>query len=377
MQGGIAKQSIKAGIALSLCMGKPLCRALPDKILIWLPVAWAVLFSVSTPAVHRLCYRAQYVSRRRFGSLGSVNLFVCLADQCVKYSPILQRQFSGLVMPTEHFRIEQLLLLMKRLRDPETGCPWDLKQDYDSIVPYTIEEVYEVVDAIARKDWPGLQEELGDLLFQVVFYCQLGEEQGRFAWPDIVQGIVSKLVRRHPHVFPDGTLHSSRPRGVKITEAEIKENWQKIKAQEKAASGAQTGVKVTSAVNDKDSHALPAMARAQKLQVLAAGLGFDFEGIVPVIAKVKEEITELELAIANNAESSEVAKEMGDILFSCVNLCRFLELDAEVTMARSNDKFKRRFCRMEELATMQGLRLQDSSSDQQELFWVQAKQEEH
>lgn len=264
---------------------------------------------------------------------------------------------------------------MRRLRDPETGCPWDLKQDYNSLVPYTIEEVYEVVDAIARKDWPGLQEELGDLLFQVVFYGQLAHEQARFEWSDIVQGIVSKLVRRHPHVFPDGTLTSSRPQGVKITEAEIKENWEKIKAQEKAAAGVQTSAKTTSVLNNKVSPALPAMLRAQKLQTLVSGLGFDFEDVVPVIAKVKEEITELELAIADNAERRQVAEEMGDILFSCVNLCRFLGLDAEVTMAQSNDKFERRFCRMEELAKMQGSRLQDISLDQQDQFWQQAKQE--
>ena len=272
-----------------------------------------------------------------------------------------------------NYNIDHLLRLMQRLRDPDSGCPWDLQQNFDSIIPHTLEEVYEVVDAIERKDWPHVQEELGDLLFQIIFYAQLGQEQGDFQWSDVVQGIVEKLLRRHPHVFPDGTLDSYPSAGFTISEAEIKANWERIKAEEKALSGT-PDLSPQPPLGDTP-RALPALKRAQQLQQKAAARGFDWDTLNPVIAKLKEEITELEQALAEDASQDKLAEEMGDIFFSCVNLSRFLNIDPETATRQCNLKFERRFQRMSELLEQQGKHIRDVGLPEMEQCWDQAKLE--
>lgn len=265
-------------------------------------------------------------------------------------------------MATE-YSIDDLRYLMSRLRDPQTGCPWDLKQTYKSITAHTIEEVYEVVDAIERDDTQHLSEELGDLLFQIIFYAQLGEEDNQFNFDTVVAKITSKLLRRHPHVFPDGTLASVRAADSVASEAEIKSNWEAIKKQERSGKGESGDL-------DDIPLALPALSRALKLQKRAANTGFDWSQVDAVIAKVKEEIAELEIEIGRgNAEGIE--DELGDLLFSCVNLARHLSTDPEKALARSNRKFKRRFEAMEAAAGAN--KFSQLSLDEMESLWVQVK----
>ena len=234
----------------------------------------------------------------------------------------------------EHYSIKDLRYLMARLRDPETGCPWDIKQSYATIASYTVEEVYEVVDAIERNDLSDLSEELGDLLFQIIFYCQMAEEQGEFDFDTVINHITSKLVRRHPHVFPEGTLESTRA-GLSIDEQQIKQNWETIKQEERQDKG-------NSGILDDVPNALPAQLRATKLQKRAANYNFDWPNTVGVIEKVKEELAELqqEVASGNKARQEE---ELGDLMFACVNLARHLSIDPERALAKTNNKFKRRF----------------------------------
>jgi ATP diphosphatase len=261
---------------------------------------------------------------------------------------------------TEKYTLDDLKYLMSRLRDPNTGCPWDLKQTYQSITAYTLEEVYEVVDAIDRNDLTHLSEELGDLLFQIVFYCQLAEEENQFNFDQVVSKITSKLVRRHPHVFPDGTLESVASES--IDQQAVKDNWQAIKQQERHKKG-------ENKILDDVPLALPALKRAAKLQKRAASVGFDWDEVAPVIEKVKEELQELQQEI-DNGDQKRAEEELGDLLFSCVNLARHCSIDPERALGLSSNKFKRRFEAMErEIDFSQ----ENPSLERMEKAWQKAK----
>lgn len=265
---------------------------------------------------------------------------------------------------TEKYTLDDLRYLMSRLRDPDTGCPWDLKQSYQTITAYTLEEVYEVVDAIDRNDLAHLSEELGDLLFQIIFYCQLGEEDNQFSFDQVVSNITSKLVRRHPHVFPDGTLNSVA--SDSIDQQAVKDNWQAIKQQERHKKGEQK-------ILDDVPLALPALKRAAKLQKRAASVGFDWAEVAPVMDKVKEEFQELQQEIAKGDQKG-VEEELGDLLFSCVNLARHCSVDPERALGLSNNKFKRRFEAMEREIDFKN---SNPYLEQMEEAWQKIKRSEH
>src|SRR5690606_25147422 len=222
------------------------------------------------------------------------------------------------------YQLNDLLHLMARLRDPQHGCPWDLQQDYTSIVPHTIEEAYEVADAIENGDFEHLPGELGDLLFQVVYYSQLAREEGRFEFAQVVDSITRKLVRRHPHVFPDGDLYGSTdiPR---LDEAAVKRRWEEIKAEERAEKAA---APEQLSLRDDVPSALPAPLRAGRLRHRAAQVGFDWPEALPVVDKVREELDEVLVAMSENDEQA-IAEEIGDLLFVTVNLARHLKVDPE------------------------------------------------
>jgi len=264
------------------------------------------------------------------------------------------------------YGIEDLRYLMRRLRDPKSGCPWDLKQNFQSLASHTIEEAYEVVDAIEQDDMSHLSEELGDLLFQIIFYSQLAEEQSQFSFDDIISTITQKLIRRHPHVFPEGTIESSRVSLADAEIVEIKRVWEEIKRQERTDKGVGKTL-------DDIPLALPALNRALKLQKRAANVGFDWSDIKPVIEKINEEVIELEVEI-KRGDKVRMADELGDLLFSCVNLARHLKLDPETSLRGANQKFKRRFESMELLAGK--TKIEDHSADQLELLWGKVKRSE-
>ena len=264
------------------------------------------------------------------------------------------------------YGIEDLRYLMRRLRDPKSGCPWDLKQNFQSLTSHTIEEAYEVVDAIEQDDMSHLSEELGDLLFQIIFYSQLAEEQSQFSFDDIISTITQKLIRRHPHVFPEGTIESSRVSLADEEIVEIKRVWEEIKRQERTDKGIGKTL-------DDIPLALPALNRALKLQKRAANVGFDWSDIKPVIEKINEEVIELEVEI-KRGDKVRMADELGDLLFSCVNLARHLKLDPETSLRGANQKFKRRFESMELLAGK--TKIEDYSADQLELLWGKVKRSE-
>lgn len=268
-----------------------------------------------------------------------------------------------------HYTVDDLLYLMQRLRDPETGCPWDLKQSFNSIAKHTLEEVYEVIDSIEHNNLPHLGEELGDLLFQIIFYSQLGAEQDIFDFDSVVHGLVEKLVRRHPHVFPQGTLESKidprcRADGA-AEEMRIKKVWEKLKAEERAEKGVGKTL-------DDIPLAIPALSRAHKLQKRAATKGFDWQHSDQVVAVVREELIELEAEIAVN-NSAAVEDELGDLLFSCVNLARHLSVDPEQALRKANHKFQRRFEAMENLAARSGSDFSLLSTEQMEVLWAEVK----
>jgi ATP diphosphatase len=264
------------------------------------------------------------------------------------------------------YGIEDLRYLMRRLRDPKSGCPWDLKQNFQSLTSHTIEEAYEVVDAVEQDDMSHLSEELGDLLFQIIFYSQLAEEQSQFSFDDIISTITQKLIRRHPHVFPEGTIESSRVSLADAEIVEIKRVWEEIKRQERTDKGVGKTL-------DDIPLALPALNRALKLQKRAANVGFDWSDIKPVIEKINEEVIELEVEI-KRGDKVRMADELGDLLFSCVNLARHLKLDPETSLRGANQKFKRRFESMELLAGK--TKIEDHSADQLELLWGKVKRSE-
>ena len=267
--------------------------------------------------------------------------------------------------------IERIRYLMARLREPEVGCPWDAKQTFATIAPFTIEEAYEVADAIARGDLDHLQEELGDLLFQVIFYCQMAEEKDRFDLNAVAQTLERKLVRRHPHVFPDGTLASRLESPQQAQEAQIKTNWDAIKLQEKAEKN-----QLPESILDAVPAGMSPVRKAQKLQSVAAKKGFDWEDPLKVMDKLQEELAELQDEVQSDAPLDKIADELGDLMFCCVNLARHFKLDAEMVMTRVNHKFERRFRALETALQQQGISLDDASLEQMEAQWQAAKRQE-
>lgn len=266
-------------------------------------------------------------------------------------------------MDRQPYTIDDLLRVMERLRDPDTGCPWDLRQDFHSIVPSTLEECYELAEAIERGDYPHVAEELGDVLFQVIFYSQLGREQALFTFDTIVHTLVEKLVRRHPHVFAGGEIEGVVPARASVED--VKESWESIKEAERHARS-RPGILADVPL------ALPALPRAQKLQRRAARVNFDWPEAGAVLGKLREEIDELEQALAGEGPDA-VREEMGDLLFTCVNLARHLGLDAEGSLRQASTKFERRFGAMEALAGEAGGSLEGLDAEALEALWEQAK----
>ncbi len=268
------------------------------------------------------------------------------------------------------YTLDDLLHLMARLRDPQYGCPWDLKQTYATIVPYTLEEAYEVADAIERSDFEHLQGELGDLLFQVVYYSQLAREEGRFEFEAVVDSITRKLIRRHPHVFPTGELYAplDTPR---LDEGQVKQRWEEIKAQERAEKAEPEQLSLL----DDVPAALPALSRAAKLQKRAAQVGFDWPDALPVLDKVREELDEVLQAMADN-DPAALADEVGDLLFAAVNLARHVKVDPETALRSANGKFERRFRFIEQALRDMGRPIEDCTLEDLDALWGEAKRQE-
>ncbi|SFG50574.1 ATP diphosphatase [Methylobacterium gossipiicola] len=268
--------------------------------------------------------------------------------------------------------IEPLLALMAALRDPRTGCPWDIAQTSASIAPYAVEEAHEVVDAIRRDDVEDLRDELGDLLFQVVFHARMAEEAGRFTFADVVGAIVAKMIRRHPHVFaPDGS--PVPPGSVSRDPEAVARQWTAIKAAERAERS--RGSQAAAGPLDGIAHALPALARAEKLSARAATYGFDWTDPADVIAKVREETDEVADALAHGTKA-DLAEEVGDLLFSVANLARHLGIDPEYSLNLGNMKFERRFTAMAARLAVDGTRLEDASLETMETAWTAVKRAE-
>jgi ATP diphosphatase len=253
--------------------------------------------------------------------------------------------------------MDRLRAIMARLRDPETGCPWDIEQDFGTIAPYTIEEAYEVADAIEREDWAELKGELGDLLLQTVYHTQMAEEAGHFTFDDVVTAISDKMVARHPHVFGDESRDKSAEQQTR--------DWETVKAAERAA-------KARGGVLDDVALALPALMRAEKLQKRAARVGFDWPEIDQVVDKIAEEARELAEA-RGSATQDEIEDEMGDLLFVMANLARHLKVDPEVALRRANAKFTRRFGHIEAELARAGKRPEDSDLAKMDALWNAAK----
>jgi MazG family protein len=268
-------------------------------------------------------------------------------------------------------RIEYLLRVMARLRDPATGCPWDREQNFATIASYTIEEAYEVADAIARGDLDDLKGELGDLLLQVIYHSRMAEEEGSFGFSDVVDAITEKMIRRHPHVFEDVTLRDSFVGSG---------TWDRIKAEEKATRrGTARGETDEGSPLDDVPLALPALSRAVKLQSRAARVGFDWPSLEPVLAKAEEEIAELKSALnewnkgVSASSSREVAEEFGDLLFVMANIARHLKLDPEACLREANAKFVRRFASIERTLRAEGRGPQNATLEEMNQLWDEAK----
>ena len=259
--------------------------------------------------------------------------------------------------------LDDLLAIMARLRDPERGCPWDVQQDFASIAAYTIEEAYEVADAIDRRDWHDLRDELGDLLLQVVFHAQMAAEQGLFDFADVAHAISAKMLRRHPHVFGD-TRYADLDEQMQA--------WEAIKAAERADKGAAVDASALAGI----SSGLPEWKRAQKLQQRAAATGFAWPGPAPVLAKLAEEVDEVRAEFDNGADPARLQDEIGDVLFVMVNLARHAGVDFSQALRHANAKFERRFRQMEQLAAVDGAAFAERTLDEQEQLWQRAKQEE-
>ncbi len=272
---------------------------------------------------------------------------------------------------TDPTDIHRLLVIMARLRDPQGGCPWDLKQSFATIAPYTVEEAYEVADAIDRNDLDDLKDELGDLLFQVVFHARMAEEQGAFAFGDVVAAISDKMERRHPHVFA----------GMSIADSDaLNAMWDAEKKKERLAKlGADADASALAGI----ARGLPEWQRAVKLQKKAATVGFDWPGTAPVIDKLKEELEEVRVefearaaAPGDPAVQDRLEEELGDLLFVAANLARHAKVDPGAALRRANHKFERRFRAMEAMAAADGVRLADLPLDAQDRYWDRAKQQE-
>ncbi|HLO78914.1 MAG TPA: nucleoside triphosphate pyrophosphohydrolase [Magnetospirillum sp.] len=253
--------------------------------------------------------------------------------------------------------IDRLLDIMATLRDPQRGCAWDREQSFATIAPYTVEEAYEVADAIDHGDLAALREELGDLLFQVVFHSQMAAEQDAFAFDDVATAIADKMIRRHPHVFGEAAVRDAETQTVA---------WEATKADERAAKGHDS-------VLDGVARSLPPMTRALKLQNRAARVGFDWAEPKDVIAKIGEEVAEIQHEIDVDAPRERLEDEMGDVLFACVNLARKLKIDPEGALKRANAKFDRRFRHIEARLDAEGRKPGDASLDEMEALWVEAK----
>lgn len=266
-------------------------------------------------------------------------------------------------MSKQTHSLNDLLRIMADLRHPETGCPWDIEQDFKSIAPYTIEEAYEVADAISRNDMDSLKDELGDLLLQVVYHARMAEEDELFNFADVADAISSKMIRRHPHVFGDAVVADSEAQSV---------NWESIKAEERAQK--QDSDKAPSILDDVPI-ALPAMKRAEKLQKRAARVGFDWPEIAPVFDKIREEIAELEAEVTADAGQDRIEDELGDLLFAVVNLARKIKVEPGSALRRTNLKFEQRFQFIEGMLAKEGRAPQDASLDEMEALWQQAKTE--
>jgi MazG family protein len=267
--------------------------------------------------------------------------------------------------PKRRYTLEDLLAVMARLRDKDAGCPWDVGQSYATIAPYTIEEAYEVADAIARDDYEALKDELGDLLLQVMYHAQMASEERRFDFGDVVDGIARKMVRRHPHVFGD-----AKPEEFLATDM-----WARIKEAEKADRGS---VNPGSRFGDVPL-ALPALTRAVKLQKRAAKVGFDWPSLSPVLDKAAEELDELKAAVeapeetADASAAKRASEELGDLLFAIANIARHLGVDPEAALRDANAKFVRRFGRVEEALAKDGRKAEDATLEEMDRLWDEAK----
>jgi tetrapyrrole methylase family protein/MazG family protein/ATP diphosphatase len=255
--------------------------------------------------------------------------------------------------------ITRLLQIMARLRDPNGGCPWDLEQTFSTIAPYTIEEAYEVADAIERDDLPSLRGELGDLLFQVVFHAQMASERGAFAFDDVVAAICDKLERRHPHVFGDARIDNAAAQTVA---------WEEQKRLERERAGA--------SVLDDVPLALPALTRANKLGKRAALVGFEWPDVAGALDKLDEELGELRAEVAGAAGEAEIQNELGDVLFCVVNVCRYLKIDPETALRGANAKFERRFGHVERRLREQGRSTRDATLEEMDRLWDEGKERE-
>lgn len=270
--------------------------------------------------------------------------------------------------------IDRLIAIMTMLRDKQHGCPWDLEQTIKSLLPYTLEEVYEVADAIENNDLVELEDELGDLLFQVIFYAQIAKEQGAFDFQDIATAISDKLVRRHPHVFPDGDVEQF---GIpqEFSAQQVVVNWEAIKElerQEKRKKGGKQLAQEVESILDDVPRALPAMERARKLQKRAAQAGLDWAEIAPVLEKLKEEVVEFEEALASG-DLERMSDELGDVLFATINLARHSKIEPEVALRSTNRRFESRFKWIEAALSEQDKGFKDANLEELDALWDQAK----
>jgi MazG family protein len=252
--------------------------------------------------------------------------------------------------------IDRLLQIMARLRDPQRGCPWDLEQSFGTIAPYTIEEAYEVADAIEREDYPALRDELGDLLFQVVFHSQMARERGSFAFDDVVAAICDKMERRHPHVFGEARIDSAAAQTVA---------WEEQKRLERESSGKSVLADVPLA--------LPALTRANKLGKRAAQVGFEWPDVAGALDKLDEELGELRKGLGAQADQAHITDELGDVLFCVVNVCRYLGVDPETALKGANAKFERRFGYVEQRLREQGRSASEATLEEMDKLWDEGK----
>ncbi|WP_439290860.1 nucleoside triphosphate pyrophosphohydrolase [Lonepinella koalarum] len=258
--------------------------------------------------------------------------------------------------------IHDFIQLIAKLRDPDGGCPWDLKQNYHSMIPCLIEETYETVDAIEKNDTSNLREELGDLLLQVIFFSQLAKEDGKFTFDDVVDEVANKIIRRHPHVFGDKSAHN---------EQQALANWNAMKAQEKVSQNA------PQSILDHIPHAFPALLRAEKLQKKCANVGFDWTDINDVFNKVQEELQEVKQELNQpQLDQTKIQEEMGDLLFATVNLSRHLKCNAEESLRQANHKFERRFRAVENKLQQQNKTFEQSNLIEMDILWDEVKKEE-